>query len=112
VLKNIENNLQFIPSVIELGNFNSRSFNDFLNRYQISCAGPYRTQFSPNSFSNCGIIYFVKSSSKIDQVFNCNNSLSGIFQFSKKSILLRSDFAESYISKLPMIPDWVQKLSP
>ena len=112
LLKNIENNLQFIPSVVELGNFNCRCFNDFLNRYKISCAGPYRTQFNPNSFSNCGIIYFVNSSSEIDQVFNCNNSLSGIFQFSKKSIALRSDFAESYISKLPMLPDWVQKQSP
>ena len=112
LLKNIENNLQFIPSVVELGNFNCRCFNDFLNRYKISCAGPYRTQFNPNSFSNCGIIYFVNSSSDIDHVFNCNNSLSGIFQFSKKAIALRSDFAESYISKLPMLPDWVQKLSP
>ena len=112
MLANIEKNLKFIPSVVELGNFNCRCFNDFLNRYKISCAGPYRTQFNPNSFSNCGIIYFVNSSSEIDQVFNCNNSLSGIFQFSKKSIALRSDFAESYISKLPMLPDWVQKQSP
>ena len=54
----------------------------------------------------------MNSSSDIDHVFNFNNSLSGIFQFSKKAIALRSDFAESYISKLPMLPDWVQKLSP
>ena len=112
ILNNIEKNIKFIPSIVELGNFNSRCFNDFLNRYHISCAGPYRTQFSPNSFSNCGIFYFVKSSREVDQIFNCNNSISGIFQFSKKSIMLRSDFAESYISKLPLLPDWVQKLSP
>ena len=111
-LKNIENNLKFIPSIVDLGNFNSRCFTDFLVRFQISCAGPYRTQFKPNSFSNCGIIYFVKCSHKFDYVFNCNNSLSGIFKFPSKSIALRSDFAENYISKLPLLPAWVEKIGP
>ena len=112
MLKNVENNLKFIPSVVELGNFNSRCFTDFLKRFQISCAGPYRTQFEPNSLSNCEIIYFVNCSHEFDYVFNCNNSLSGIFQFPGKSIALRADFAQKYISKLPILPEWVQKKSP
>lgn len=112
LLHNIEKNIKFIPTIVELGNFNCRCFYDFLNRYKISCAGPYRTQYSPNAASDCGLIYFVQSFCANDYIFNCNNSLSGIFQFSKKSILLRSDFAESYISKLPLMPDWVQNISP
>ena len=111
-LKNIENNLKFIPSIVDLGHFNSGCFTDFLTRFQISCAGPYRTQFKPNSFSKCGIIYFVKCSHEFDIIFNCNNSLSGIFQFPSKSIALRADLADNYISKLPLMPEWVQKTCP
>ena len=112
LLKNVENNIKFIPSIVELGNFNCRCFNDFLIRFQISCAGPYKTQFKPSIFSNCGVLYFVKCTHEYDHVFNCNNSLSGIFQFSKKSITLRADLADAYIKKLPLLPAWIHKLSP
>lgn len=109
VFKHLLKNLEFLPTIIELGQFNIRVFSDFLERFQIPFSGPYKKQ---ESHTKVKVQYFVSSNHQLDYMFNNNHSFNGVFEFPLSALVMRTDIAERYVEKLPILPNWINCIAP
>ena len=109
VLKVIERNLIFLPTLKEVGSFNIKVFEDFLRRYQIQYSGPYRWKGDDNRLD---VQFFISSDNVMDSLFNGGISFHGVYRFSLSAIHLRHDYALNWFNLLPQMPFWITQISP
>ena len=102
-------NLNFLPSLIDLGTRNLHDLLEILNKFTIPFSGPYK-KVQPNG--KLKIQLFISSCSIIDSISNCGLPLYGIFEFRSSCLRLRNDDAIKYINSLDTMPFWLNHMPP
>ena len=107
-MQKFNQNLYFIPPILDLATYNSKFFIDFLIKYNINHAGPFQVSESAPK-----IRYFISSTYEMDKYFNSGNALFGCFDIPSNSLNFRPEVAANYLSSLPKVPKWIiDQLSP
>ena len=98
-----------LPSVVQIGARNINFFKNFLQKYQIPSAGPYRNSDSASP----RLLYFISSINPTDSIANNNFPLFGTFEF--RLPLTREPTFEKRLAswrKLDMMPSWLVHYPP
>ena len=103
-MKKLSYAVKFLPTVFQLGQFSSKYFVDFLEKYDILYSGPYRIENNEHS-----VRYFISSANCLDSIFNSNNPLYGVYDMKSRSLNFRPEIAANYLANLPLVPEWLQK---
>jgi len=102
-------NVSYLPTILELGQFNSTLFKSFLEKFSISYSGPYKKLLKNGEYR---VQYFLSSCNKADAVLNGNMPLYGVYEFRLCSLALQSDAAAKFVSNLDSLPFWLNHVPP
>ena len=108
----IAENARIFPTIQEIGTFDVSKFQRFLETFNISFCGPYKT-ICPLGNSRPKIVYFVSSMNPCDSIANGGFPLYGRYEF--KAAALNKTCEESalqFISTLEFPPFWLSMIPP
>jgi len=102
-------NISYLPSLLEVGQFSTKFFHEYLTKFEIPFAGPYKRVLNNGDLR---IEYFVSSANTADCFANARIPLYGIYEFRLTSIDLTPEQAVKYVNDLPIIPIWLTHVPP
>jgi len=105
----VGSNVEYLPTLLEIGQFSSTKFKDFLDKFSIPFSGPYRKILNNGELK---IQYFLSSSNTIDPIINGGLPLYGVYEFRLSSLETHSDQAAKFVASLEALPFWLNHVPP
>jgi len=107
--KKVALNAEYLPTLIEIGQFSSTKFNAFLEKFAIPFSGPYRKMLNNGEMK---IQYFLSSCNSIDPIISGGLPLYGVYEFRLSSLETKSDQAAKFVASLETLPFWLNHVPP
>ena len=108
----IAENARVFPSIQEIGTFDVSKFQKFLETFNISFCGPYKT-ICPLGNSRPKIVYYVSSMNHCDSIANGGFPLYGRYEFKARALNKTcEESALQFISTLEFPPFWLSMIPP
>ena len=102
-------NMNYLPSLIELGQRQLDSLLNLLEKFSIPFSGPYKKMQADGLLK---LQIFISSCSVVDSISNCGLPLYGIFEFSLSCLQMRHDDAVKFTHTLETMPFWLNHMPP
>ena len=102
-------NLNYLPSLIELGQQNLSALLDLLTKFSIPFSGPFK---NVKSIRKPKVQLFISSCNVIDSISNCGLPLYGIFEFRPSCLRMRHDEGIKFLHSLDSMPFWLDHMPP